>query len=352
MKEVHRDGHTEFLEGLEHYADPNDRNRVVYYDKETPQGERLQKIIDDAASLLPKCEKEYQDTEDYRLLERALCEQTKGGDNGHLIPKDKTDGMDSSVLQNPSDPDATYRIKAGKQHRGYAANITEAVDGNGSVITDYQYDVNTRSDSSFIKEAIENTEVSAETVAIIADGAYSGDDIQKQAALKNIGVLTTGLTGRKPKEILTKFTLSGDGKTVTACPAGYEPKTSSYISQPGLIRVSFLREKCAQCPHREECNPVLKKRTALMYVSVASRDKILSQKSIQDDEVCRLIGRIRNGVETVPSIIRNKYGVDHMPVRGKLRTKQFFGFKVAAFNFIKMFRFIQGKTKCMALQPE
>jgi hypothetical protein len=260
--------------------------------------------------------------------------------------------MNSSVLQNPSDPDATYRIKAGKQHRGYVANITEAVNGNGSVITNYQYDINTRSDSSFIKETIENATISKETVAVIADGAYSGEDIQELASLKNIGVLTTGLTGRKPKEILSEFTLSDNSESVISCPAGHEPKSSSYISQTGLIRVSFLREKCAQCPHREECNPVLKKRTALMYISVASRSKALAQKNMQDDEVRQLIGRIRNGVETVPSIIRNKYGVDHMPVRGKLKTKQFFGFKVAAFNFIKMFRFIQGKTKCMALQPE
>ena len=47
--------------------------------------------------------------------------------------------MDASSLQNPSDPDATYRIKAGKEHRGYSANITETVDKNGSVVTDYQY---------------------------------------------------------------------------------------------------------------------------------------------------------------------------------------------------------------------
>ncbi len=54
--------------------------------------------------------------------------------------------MDASCLQNPSDPDATYRKKAGKEHRGYSANITETVDENGSLVTDYQYDVNTRSD--------------------------------------------------------------------------------------------------------------------------------------------------------------------------------------------------------------
>jgi len=50
----------------------------------------------------------------------------------------------------------------------------------GSVIMNYQYDVNTRSDSSFIKEAIENATVSEETVAVIADGAYSGENIRSR----------------------------------------------------------------------------------------------------------------------------------------------------------------------------
>ena len=72
VKELHRDGRIEMLEGLEHYADPNDRNRVVYHDREIPQAERLQKVIDDATELLPKCADEYADSEDYQLLERAI----------------------------------------------------------------------------------------------------------------------------------------------------------------------------------------------------------------------------------------------------------------------------------------
>ena len=62
VKELHWDGRIEMLEGLEHYADPNDRNRVVYHDREIPQAERLQKVIDDATELLPKCADEYADS--------------------------------------------------------------------------------------------------------------------------------------------------------------------------------------------------------------------------------------------------------------------------------------------------
>ena len=46
--------------------------------------------------------------------------------------------------------------------------------------------------------------------------------------------------------------------------------------------------------------------------------------------------KIRNGVESIPSTLRRKYQVDKMPVRGKLRTKLFFGFKIAAMNFYKL----------------
>ena len=133
VKELHRDGKTELLEGLECYANPNNRNRVVYHEQDIPQADRLQKVIDDATYLFPKCADEYADSEDYQLLERAIREQTKKDSDGHDIPKGRGDGMDFSTLQNPSDPDATYRKKAGKeQHHGYSANITETVDRNGS----------------------------------------------------------------------------------------------------------------------------------------------------------------------------------------------------------------------------
>ena len=56
--------------------------------------------------------------------------------------------MSSDILQSPADPDATYREKAGKQHRGYVGNIEESVGENGSVVTGYGYETNNTSDSA------------------------------------------------------------------------------------------------------------------------------------------------------------------------------------------------------------
>lgn len=149
---ISRDGNIGLIKGLEDYANPNNRNAVCYHDDDTPMGKKLQKVMDDAASLLPKCQEEYGETTDYQLLQRAIDEQTQKDDNGKSVPKTKEDGIKADLLQNPSDPDATFRCKAGKEHRGYVANLAETVDENGSVITDYQYDVNTHSDIEFIKE--------------------------------------------------------------------------------------------------------------------------------------------------------------------------------------------------------
>ena len=154
---------------------PDNRNQVIYHNSKTPQEIKIQKIIDDTVGLLPKCKEDYEATTDYQLLERAINEQTKN-DKGKRILKTKEDAMPSDILQNPSDPDATYRFKAGKSHKGYSANIVEAVDAKGSVLTDYQYDVNIRSDASFVKEYIENSANSEESVMLITDGAYAGEE--------------------------------------------------------------------------------------------------------------------------------------------------------------------------------
>ena len=53
-------------------------------------------------------------------------------------------------------------------------------------------------------------------------------------------------------------------------------------------------------------------------------------------EQFKALARIRNGVETIPSILRRKYQIDHMPVRGLLATKLRFGIKLAALNFKKL----------------
>jgi hypothetical protein len=46
----------------------------------------------------------------------------------------------------------------------------------------------------------------------------------------------------------------------------------------------------------------------------------------------------RAGIEGLPSVFRRIYNVDSMPVRGELRSKIWFGFKVLASNVKKLIK--------------
>ena len=133
---------------------------------------------------------------------------------------------------------------------------------------DYQYDVNTRSHASFVKEYIEKNTNSKEAVMLIADGAYASEENTKLASEKNIRLMTTGLLGHKPREIFGKFKVNESGTQITGCPAGNKPKSSSYIKQTDSIRASFYRHQCEGCPYQDQCNPVVKEGTAAVIVLI------------------------------------------------------------------------------------
>jgi hypothetical protein len=62
-----------------------------------------------------------------------LNDQSIEDETGKPIAKSNHD-ISPSSLQNPSDPDATYRKKAEKHHTGYVANVVETFDETGASV--------------------------------------------------------------------------------------------------------------------------------------------------------------------------------------------------------------------------
>ena len=334
------------LAGLEHYYDPNDMNAVIYHKKTDPEDNRLQTILSDADKLLSSCEGGYDDVEHYQLLVRVIREQTIGNEDGSLRLKTREDGgMDSNILQNPADPEATYREKAGKKNRGYVANITEDVGENGSIVTDYQFEQNTHNDTEFLNDHLEGEERTAERRTLVADGAYSSDELRKKADEKNIDLVTTDLTGRETNDIYADFVFSEDGEKIVSCPAGNKPESTGIVRSTEKCRASFNRRHCENCPHRDQCNPKISNKKAVVYVSKKQSERARAQRRM-DTPLFNIIARIRNGVETIPSMLRRRYDIDHMPVRGTIRMKHLFGFKIGALNFRKLSIYLDSLDKC------
>lgn len=332
----------ELIKGQEHYCDLGDYNKTFYYNTDSDTDEQLKKILEDAEKLVTLCSSDYDDVTEYQLLVRCLSEQTVMDNAVRRLRTKEDGGFHSEMLQNPSDPDATYRTKAGKEYQGYAANLEETVDKNGSIVTDYQYERNTYSDSQFLKDNLKRNEVSKEEITLVTDGAYSGKENRDLAAEKNIRLVNTDLSGKPVDPILADFKFSENGSRVVRCPAGYEPRSCGYTGgKAKQFHVSFEREQCAQCPNKERCKAKIHKKVSTVTVSIKAHESARQQRFMETEEYRNLF-KIRNGVETVPSLLRRQYRVDEMPVRGLIRGRFFFGCKIGALNFRKLFSYRKG----------
>ena len=92
------------------------------------------------------------------------------------------------------------------------------------------------------------------------------------------------------------------------------------------------------------------RQTEALRVNKKSSDRATTQRKMKTEKYKKL-SRIRNGVETIPSILRRKYQIDHMLVRGLLPTKLRFGIELAALNFKKLFGYLNSVDQC-ALIPQ
>lgn len=338
---VHKDHRDDLLIGLEHYYNANDYNQTFYYNDSTSTEEQIHLILCDADKLLKLCSSDYDETIEYQLLLRCLAEQTIVEDSMRRLRNKEDGGFSSSMLQSPSDPDATYREKAGKKYRGYVANLEESVSENGSLITDYQFEQNTYSDSQFLQDNLQQKEPQEESSFLVADGAYCGSENTALAASKNIQLVTTDLSGIDVPDIYADFELNKEGTRIKKCPAGYSPVSCCCSSSNGHIHASFSKEHCMNCPHKDECKVKEHKKVFSIDISATAQYRANTRRYMKTDEF-KALARLRNGVETLPSILRNRYHVDRMSVRGKIRSKFFFGCKVAALNIRKLFTFRNG----------
>ena len=343
LKRLSKEGSAEIPEELKHYAVPNDYNQVFYYAKSASYAEKCLTLLNDADTLFNLCGDRYTDWEEYVLFKRCMSEQTVVDDGSRRLTTREDGTMDSSILQNPSDPEATFRSKAGKEHRGYAANFEESVGENGSVVTDYQFEQNTYSDSQFLHDSLEKMEEQEETVIIATDGAYPAPENQKLAESKNVQVISTNLTGRKANDACADFVMNKEKTAIIQCPAGIEPVSCSEPYSNGQMRATFPAACCNNCPNRDRCPAKIGKRVSAVVISASSISRAQTQRHTQGEEG-KNYAKFRNGVETIPSILRRIYHTDKLP-RGKTRGGMFFGFKIGALNFKKLFTYRTGSGK-------
>jgi len=349
-------------EGLEVYLKESHRNEVIYRTKNDETKSKLEKLIEDAKTLYDKAVTDggsVTETEEFLLLKRMLGEQTNHDDDDfdnldpdNIEPKDGKD-LDSDILQNPSDPDATFRQKY-EANIGYSANVLEFFDDNNSVIKSYNFKPNIYSDQNFSADTLDKlTDDSAvnsdpeNPFKLFMDGAYYTYQLGKKALKHGIMYMPGELTGKKPAadkmDYYENFDLDSEQKKILSCANGVEPEYQEKDQDKNSFYALFPKENCAGCKMKSECR--IKNRKD--HNSVTFTEKRYETGRLREtmgEKEYRKECNQRAGVEGIPSVFRRKYNVDNMPVRGEVCQKIWFGFKVAAANFKKLMKGLKTAT--------
>ena len=175
------------------------------------------------------------------------------------------------------------------------------------------------------------------------DGAYPTAENQKLAESKNVQVVSTNMTGRKANDIRADFVINKEKTAILQCPAGIEPISCSGPYNNGQMRATFPAACCNNCPNRDKCPAKIDKRVSSVVISASSISCAQPQRHMQGEEG-KNFARFRNSVETIPSLLRRIYHADSLP-RGKTQGSLFFGFKIGALNFKKLFTYRTGSGR-------
>jgi hypothetical protein len=320
VRAIEATGETELLTArLRKYLEAEHENDTIYRTTSEQTDNNLETVLADALSLLELLDAAgYAGLAEYEQLKRVVEEQTEETATGRKL---RVNGkVSTNSLQNPSEEDATYREKAGKKHRGYVGNFVETFDANGAIITGMDYEQNTHSDVAFCRSVIEKEGTQAETMTLIADGAYGSDELIDLANQQNINLVTTALIGKTPDPLLSEFEIDEQNHQLRKCPAGHAPTSCQYKFQTDSYYAHFDKSICMTCPHRKHCGVKFQKKTGLVHISAKTVRRAACLKQLSKPEY-KALTRKRNAVEGIPSVLRRKYRIDHMPVRGYVRTK-------------------------------
>jgi hypothetical protein len=59
----------------------------------------------------------------------------------------------------------------------------------------------------------------------------------------------------------------------------------------------------------------------------------------------RELAKKRAGIEGIPSVLRRRYKIDYLPVRGEVRSKVWLGFKLSAINCKRLIKWLTDRPK-------
>ncbi|MFA5584234.1 MAG: transposase [Bacteriovoracaceae bacterium] len=280
-------------------------------------------------------------TEEYMLAKRLFSEQCKI-EKGKVKVKNKND-IDSGSMQNPSDPDATYKNKNGERHAGFLAQAMETCDKRNpfQVITNIDVTKNNVDDSKSLESNLPEVSKLYGIHTLIADGAYPSEGVRIICEKEFIDLIATDIRGKElQSDAITSKSFKFDSKGfITSCPKGHRP-TGQILKEDRTVKAKFDIKICRGCPIRERCIAYKSEKASNLHVT-ASRRWIDDRMSRSDTELYRELCKMRASVEGTMEKLRPEYLSGRIRFRSLPKVKMRMVLRAFALNFRKVVKAIQ-----------
>ena len=329
--------HTESYQGLP--AELRDRyapsQGKLFADVKGPRKELRQTVAEDLLFLVNRFgdEESVANRSSYQAMARVLaeqCEVTKA----RVEVKAKTGG---DVMQNPSDPDATYD---GHKGPGHQAQIAETCgrDNDVQLITGVETEPAHRSDQEAVDPMLDQLEAHDRTPeALYADGGYGRDENVVNAAKRGVD-LQSPTSGMLPQDTdaltVDDFVIDEETETVARCPKGCEPTSSRHDADRGETTTEMASSDCGSCEFRSRC-PVREVRGAFLFRHTPAQRRLAARRAEQATDAFRKQYAIRSGGESVNSGLKRRTGMGRVRTRGSPRVRLAVMLRCAGWNVFR-----------------
>ena len=270
---------------------------------------------------------------------KALCavfEQQCEVVEKKVTVKAKTGG---NVIQNPSDPDATYD---GHKGPGYQAQLSETCSEENEVqlVTSAIPQTASASDADAPEEVFADLEQSALLPGeILADTLYGSDENVQASAAEGVE-LVAPVPGKTPggeTMNIGDFDVDEETETVKTCPAGHAPETSVHNPETGETRTEMPAGTCDGC-EQKECCPMNQARNGSHFENTSKERRLDERRRNETTDEFREHYNKRAGIEATNSGIKRRTGMSRLRVRGKKSVFHAIIMKVAGWNILQAAR--------------
>jgi len=297
--------------------------------------EDLYAVLTTLAEIQPVCQ-----WDGYRQLELIFSQQCELREE--FVEVRRQTGGD--VIQNVSDPDATY---CGNKGAGYQVQISETFneDGEPNLITGVKVETAVQSDADAVAPILEDLkERDALPDEMLADASYGSDANVQLADEEGVSLVAPVPGGKKydAEEVgYDQFELNAANEVV-ACPAGHAPKSTKYNAKTDQVSAQMDAEVCQACPLMARCR-VQKSKAADGEVPQANgrvqfrRDapRAAVRRRHEQTEEFRDRYRWRSGIEATNSTLKRQLGLKRLRVRGWNAVKTSILLKLTGWNVLR-----------------